>query len=142
MSTDREREALARSVREKARSALGRATGPDLQGDNLGIALLTHISPAHPDEEHDDCGWPLSAVDAVNAIFDDAIANLLAAGWMPRPEPGSPEWQAMVERGARAIWEQPGSGCSWDRLAQHVRGQCINDATACLRAALDTGESK
>lgn len=68
-----------------------------------------------------------------------AAACLLAAGWMPRPEPGSPEWQAMVERGARAIWEQPGSGCSWDRLAQHVRGQCINDATACLRAALNTG---
>lgn len=127
MSTDREREALARSVREKARSALCRATGPDLQGDNLGIALLTHISPAHPDEEHDDCGWPLSAVDAVNAIFDDAIANLLSAGWMPREalsDPNAVHINMLTGRIARPTPEQ----------IVHIYG-----ADVLARAALNTG---
>ena len=54
---------------------------------------------------------------------------VIAAGWMPRPEPGSPEWEAMVERAARELipdGETPSEGI-------------LERAEVMLRAALVTG---
>lgn len=36
----------------------------------------------------------------INSI--DAADRILKAGWMPRPEPGSAEWEAMVKRALSA----------------------------------------
>ncbi|HRP26374.1 hypothetical protein [Thauera sp.] len=107
MSTDREREALARLLYD-------RREGPVANQDFARQSRLWDECLFHAD-------------------------TVIAAGWMPRPKPGSAEWEAMVGKGARAIWDQPGSGCSWERLTHAVRGQCIADAAACLRAALNTG---
>ena len=75
-------------------------------------------------------GWDFPLHTTPESQSGAAIDALIAAGWMPRPEPGSPEWEAMVERAARELipdGETPSEGI-------------LERAEVMLRAALVTGD--
>lgn len=59
----------------------------------------------------------------------DQLRNLLSS-WMPRPEPGGPEWEAMVERAYKTFYANANFGGSRGRVEAALRAAL---------AATDTG---
>ena len=52
------------------------------------------------------------------AISRDAARRIWDAGWRPVPQPGSPEWEAMVERAAIAGIGADPTLKPWDELGE------------------------